>query len=86
MKTEASKRAGSNKGKAMAKVPLEEIGWNDKHRESFERVKELVQRTVELVHPESDKTFCLYSDASDEHWAIALTQIPDEHLALPVDK
>jgi hypothetical protein len=77
-KNRAAQLAGSSHRKAMNKIKLSTIGWDEKHSRSFEHAKEIVARVVELAHPDSDKTFCLFSDASDLYWAIMLTQVPAE--------
>jgi hypothetical protein len=38
-------------------------------------LKELVTHAVTLSHPEQDCELCLFTDASDMHWAIILSQV-----------
>jgi len=81
-KNRAAQLTGSSNRKAMNKIQLSAIGWDEAHRESFQNAKEIVERAVELAHPDPEKTLCLFSDASDLHWAIMLTQIPEGDLAV----
>ena len=42
----------------------------------FQRLKEILGNTVRLAPPKDDQEFCLFTDASDSHWGLILTQIP----------
>ena len=68
----------------MAKIPLLSLGWSDKHRDCFNKMKEHIRRSVELAHPSAAKDFYLFSDASDQHWAVMLTQVASDDSKRPV--
>ena len=54
------------------------------HDTAFSRVKELVSHVVTLVHPKQDYELCLLTDASDFHWGIILTRVPQKQLKVSV--
>jgi len=54
------------------------------HDTAFSRVKELVTRAVTLAHPKHEYEVCLFTGASDFHWAIILTQIPKKQVKVSV--
>ena len=41
-----------------------------------DRMKELLKNLVKLSHYDPEKELCLFTDASDTHWSIILTQVP----------
>ena len=66
------KEAGSAKGTRLRKIPLE---WTEQMNKAFENVKKLIENAVRLAHPDFEKQFCLFTDASDLHWGVVLTQV-----------
>ena len=67
-------RIGSNKKSKYEKVPLIN-DWTEEHEESFRRIQQQLQHTVEhaFLHPES-RVF-LFSDASPLFYACMVTQV-----------
>ena len=61
------KKVGKNNRKAVSKIPLLDCGWSQEHSGAFEAVKSALGNAVRLAHPSSEKTFCLFTDASDLH-------------------
>eukprot|EP00918_Siedleckia_nematoides_P045330 GHVU01099173.1.p1 GENE.GHVU01099173.1~~GHVU01099173.1.p1 ORF type:complete len:619 (-),score=68.79 GHVU01099173.1:336-2192(-) len=91
------KVANSNKKAKCFKVVLnEKVGWEERTKEAFNRLKEAILKQVHLSHPDSEKEVILCSDASDTHWGGVITQVdamewnrliaetdvsPDDHVA-----
>ncbi len=68
--------AGKRTRKEAAKVILAGGIWKDMQQKSFVALKVATHAVVTLEHPDPSKTMCLFTDASDLHWAGVLTQIP----------
>ena len=69
--------------RAVAKVALNEIGWESEHTKAFADAKTAIGNSVTLSHPDPTKIKCLFTDASELHWSGILTQIPPDDLDLP---
>ena len=52
--------------------------WREEHEVAFKNVKDLFLDTVVLAHPNSDKPYILYTDASKKAIGACLVQIDDE--------
>ena len=50
--------------------------WGAIHDAAFADIKQQLAASVKLAHPKSDHHLCLFTDASDTHWAAILTQLP----------
>ena len=59
-----------------AGVRLDAFGWERIHADAVACLKNLLQRAVTLGHPDPEKEFCLFTDASSTHWGSVLTQVP----------
>ena len=75
--------AGRRTRKSVQRISLNHTSWNTEHLRSFTAVKEALHQAATLAHPDESKLLCLFTDASDKHWAAVLTQIPEEHKDLP---
>lgn len=51
--------------------------WGKDHDEAFSTIKNQLANTTKLSFPKKDHTMCLFTDASETHWAAVLTQIPN---------
>ena len=69
-----------------AGVRLRDIGWGPVHEASFRQVRAAIAEAVTVAHPDPEKHFCLFTDASQEFWASVLTQIPAEEADLPTEE
>ena len=49
------------------------------------RCKDALARMATLAHPDPHKVFCLYTDASQDHWGALLTQIDLDQKPLPLE-
>jgi hypothetical protein len=69
-----------------AGISLVDVGWGVAHVEAFESVRRAIVQAVRVAHPDPDKCFCLFTDASAKYWASVLTQIPETEVKLPVEE
>ena len=60
--------------------------WTKQHQQTFDEVKDSLIHAVTLAHVDPGKLLCLFTDASDAHWASVLTQIPPCDLTKPFDQ
>ena len=74
MLKEAQKEVGSAKKNRLERLRLQ---WNEDGMKSFERLKDLLRESVTIAHFKyrDDYKLCLFTDASDKHWGIMLTQV-----------
>lgn len=79
-KLEVYRLAGKRTRAAASKVLLKKTSWSAKHVATFEMVRRALEHAVTLAHPDSTKLLCLFTDASDTHWASVLAQIPPQDL------
>ena len=56
-------------------VPLGE-SWEKTHATAWSKLKQSIVDSVTLTSPNEEMDFCLYTDASDNHWGSILTQVP----------
>ncbi len=76
-------KAGGRTKRAVRKIHLDS-SWGANHDSAFAAVKQQLAAATKLAHPKQDYTMCLFTDASDTHWAAILTQIPDKEKRRPV--
>jgi hypothetical protein len=77
--------AGTRKKERLAKHQLVDHGWGQEHLLAVGRCKDALARMATLAHPDPDKAFCLYTDASQDHWGAVLTQISPDQRELPLE-
>ena len=77
--------AGTRKKERLAKHQLADHGWGQAHLLAVGRCKDALARMATLAHPDPDKVFCLYTDASQDHWGAVLTQISPDQRELPLE-
>jgi hypothetical protein len=80
IRTKAAKIAGSVRTRSISKVLLADIGWSEEHSRCFENVKRIVGKAVHLSHPNPENILCLFSDASQDHRSLVLTQVSETDL------
>ena len=80
---EVYSRAGKRTRKAVSRISLSSTSWGAAHRACFNDVKEALHHAATLAHPDEGKLLCMFTYASDKHWAAVLTQIPPEDKDLP---
>ena len=76
-------RAGKRRKRPLRNLSLS-YSWGATHDSAFADIKQQIAASVKLAHPKSDHNMCLFTDASDTHWAAVLIQVPteDEHKAV----
>ena len=52
--------------------------WGREHDEAFNIIKTQLAATVKLAHVKENYHICLFTDASESHWAAILTQVPSD--------
>ena len=52
------------------------------HDADSTQVKTSIAQKLKLAHLKDGYTVCLFSDASETHWASVLTQVPKEQMSL----
>lgn len=80
----ALKEAGSATNAALKRVKLRKFGWAQEHDTAFERLNAQIAMSTMLAYPDSEKQFCLFTDASDLHYAGVVTQVAVEELSKAV--
>lgn len=78
-------RSGRRTTASVAKVQLAAIGWTDTHKHAFRDIQEQLKNAVKTAHRNQEMTLCLYTDASDNHWAGVVTQCEPHELRKTID-
>ena len=78
-----SKVGGNRKKKAIARLSLSTLGWNETHSRAFRDLQEQIQDATRLAHRNPDLVLCISTDASEKHWAVAATQCHPRELSKP---
>ena len=81
MLEDAYERSGQKKAKKLKRFTLKELGWSKKHQEALESLKEALREAVWLSHYDPSKPVCIFTDASEEHWAAVVTHCNEEDLS-----
>jgi transposase InsO family protein len=79
----------SKKKRNYEKVKLLAAGWDEEHQAVFDQCRQLlVDRLHQTIFDPNDAavTICLFTDASDTHWAGFLTQVRDWDISRPVQE
>ncbi len=76
----------SRKKTQLARLLLNDYGWNELHEQQLELCKQSLMKMVPLAHPRTDRVLCLFTDASVDYWGAAATQTTEEELAKPIEE
>ena len=81
-------KIGSSKSQVLKRRKLTKFPeiWNMHARLSYKLSKLTLEKSIRLAHLRDDEELCVFSDASEKHWGLFVTQIPTEQLRLPYDK
>ena len=60
------------------------IGWTDECEAAFQKLKELCSDTPCLAYPDYEKSFKLYTDASESGLGAVLAQIKEDNMECPI--
>jgi hypothetical protein len=80
---EVMRSTGSVKSSKLKRVQLKE-SWKEERSKCFERMKHIIAHSVTVSHPKDGYKMCLFTDASDFHWGVIMTQMPKEDLDFDV--
>jgi len=80
----ALKGTRSRSKKQASTVKLQKVGWNKTHEQAYARAKNALHRSICLAYPDPEKTYVLWTDASDKHFGAILTQTTEEELKKPL--
>ncbi|CAK9086300.1 Transposon Ty4-J Gag-Pol polyprotein (TY4A-TY4B) (Transposon Ty4 TYA-TYB polyprotein) [Includes: Capsid protein (CA), partial [Durusdinium trenchii] len=80
-----SLRAGSQRKAALNKVSLASLGLGDEHRDAFKKCKDLVRNSMTIAYYDPARPVIVLSDASEQGWAGAVLQVPDEQIDGPLE-
>lgn len=83
---EAYEKSGSRKKKKIESMRLDDLSWGPEHTSSFQGLQRSLQNAVTLSHRDSKKSICIFTDASDTHWAAVVTQCEPDQLNQSVMK
>ena len=68
---------GKKRTKARAfKIP---IVFNYDERKAWQAIKHALKHTVALAHPDPKQHTCVFTDASEHHYGVMITQVPQKH-------
>lgn len=69
--------------RAVERVSFRSIGWNHKEKNAFELCKQAILHRTTLAHRDEAKRLCIYTNASNTHWAGIVTQVPYDQQSRP---
>jgi hypothetical protein len=70
-------KCGSKKKRRYQKIKLSQVGWSEVHTKAFNDLKEKLNNIIEHSFPIPGARLCLFTDASEDHYAGLLTQVVD---------
>ena len=82
----AYKHSGKRTTRSIKNIPLSSLSWGPKHEVTFNSLQESLRQAVKLSHPNPKKEKCVYTDASETHWAAVVTQCDQGELQKPVEE
>ena len=79
------KLKGSRTKRSVKKFPLTGL-WGTEHDHAFTALIENIVHSTKLAFLKKDHSVCLFTDASETHWASMLTQLPTTEMKLSLEK
>ena len=76
--------ANSRKKRKYQNILLVDVGWGEPHKFAFKAIKDKLDALIRKAYPKRGARFCLHTDASDDHYALMLTQVVNWIEGLPV--
>lgn len=83
MLTAIQTQRGSSKNKALVGSKLVDFGWNADMDRVWDRYRLAIRNAVALQTYDPERALCLFTDASDTHFAVVVTQCSEDELKLP---
>ena len=69
--------------KAAKRISLRKAGWTAKHKAAWDTIREALMKTICSSYRDRRMRACLFSDASRDGWAYAITQCDEGELDKP---
>ena len=73
--TLCTRKINSSKKKQLDLIKLEFMGWSDMETIAVLHLKQAIQNSMWLAHPDPKATMCVFTDASSTHWGVVVTQV-----------
>ena len=80
---EAYKRSGRRKNRSIKGIQLSTLSWGPAQEAVFKGLQDTLLNSVKMAYRDSDKTLCLFTNASSKYWAAVVTQTEPDQLQLP---
>lgn len=77
--------ASFRKKRAVSKISLIHL-WGPQHNDAFATIKQQLAAVTKLAHSRKDPELCLFTDASETHWAAVLTLVSRKYRKRPIDQ
>lgn len=77
--------SGKRTTKYVRDLSLQKLGWSARHSNAFTSLTLQLEEAVKLAHRDSKQAVCVYTDASEEHWASVVTQCNPHDLRNPLN-
>jgi len=59
--------------------------WTEIHTQSYQKIRQSIISQMELAFPDTTKTLCVFTDASEHSWAVMITQVETYDQTIPID-
>ncbi len=69
----------------MARIDLSQLSWGVEHEAVLKRCKDALANAVRLSHLYPEQELCVFTDASNRHWGVVVTQIPSADRGRPIE-
>lgn len=76
-------KAGKRKKRAIKGMPLLDLPWSRTEAEAFTSIQDSLRDALYLSYPRKGNVICLFTDASNNHWAGVVTQAAPDTLSKP---
>ena len=83
---EAYKKSGKRTRRSIKNIKLADLSWGTEHVEIFHSLQEQLKEVITLAHRDPEKSICVFTDASDLHWAAVVTQCDPKELEKEVSE
>jgi len=77
-------REDSSKSTKHCKANIDPSEWYSKYHDVFLRINSAIANSTTLAYWDPDQRTCVFTDASDTHWAGIVTQTKEEELLKPM--
>jgi hypothetical protein len=76
-------KCDSRKKIKLTKLMLKDCGWEYIHDVAYYHLKDALSAIVPLAHPKEDADVCVFTDASQDHRGVVITQVRPGVLSKP---